>query len=99
MSSPVSAEEITNHPDHRRLALEAARRSAVLLTNRGSILPLDPSSAGPVAVIGPNAADLHLGGYAEGPGRGVTVLEGIRARIGDDRVRGPSSLLRPHRHR
>ena len=86
VSSPVSAEEITNHPDHRRLALEAARRSAVLLTNRGATLPLDPSSTGTVAVIGPNAADLHLGGYAEDPGRGVTVLEGIRARIGADRV-------------
>ncbi|MCP3990106.1 MAG: beta-glucosidase, partial [Actinomycetia bacterium] len=39
-----------------------------------------------IAVIGPNAADLHLGGYARESGLGTSVLEGICARFGTDRV-------------
>ncbi|WP_138416254.1 beta-glucosidase family protein [Sinomonas gamaensis] len=37
---------------HHALALEAARRSIVLLKNENSFLPLDPQAAGRVAVIG-----------------------------------------------
>lgn len=32
-----------------------------------------------MAVIGPNAADIHLGGYSAVPMRGVSILEGIKA--------------------
>ena len=53
-----------------------------MLSNDG-ILPFDPAGYSTIAVVGPNAADLHLGGYAEDPGRGVTVLEGIRHRAGE----------------
>ncbi|MEA5455613.1 glycoside hydrolase family 3 C-terminal domain-containing protein [Sinomonas sp. JGH33] len=37
---------------HHELALEAARRSIVLLKNEGGFLPLDPKAAGSLAVIG-----------------------------------------------
>jgi beta-glucosidase len=33
-------------------------------------------------VIGPNAADVHLGGYSDKPGRGVSILQGIKNRVG-----------------
>jgi beta-glucosidase len=75
-----------NHPDHQALALEAARRSAILLANDEHLLPLAAKTVGTVAVIGPHAADLHLGGYAENPGRGVTVLEGFQKRLGVEQV-------------
>jgi beta-glucosidase len=81
---PAYAERITNGPAHRQLALEAARRAIVLLKNDGGLLPLDPARLKTVAVLGPNATDVHLGGYSRdpGPGRGVSPLDGIRARLG-----------------
>ena len=81
---PAYAERITNGPAHRQLALQAAQRAIVLLKNDGGLLPLDPARLKTVAVIGPNATDVHLGGYSRdpGPGRGVSPLDGIRARLG-----------------
>jgi beta-glucosidase len=79
---PDYAQRITNGEEHRRLALEAARKVIVLLKNDKNLLPLDLSRLKTIAVIGPNAADVHLGGYSRDPGRGVSVLDGIRARVG-----------------
>jgi beta-glucosidase len=79
---PAAAASINNSEEHRQLALQAARQSAVLLTNDG-ILPLDVKRLRRVAVIGPNAARAHLGSYSVDPGRGVSLLDGIRARAGD----------------
>ncbi len=50
----------------------------VLLKNDAHVLPLDASKIKTLAVIGPNAADVHLGGYSAVPMQGVSVLEGIR---------------------
>ena len=80
-ADPKAAERIVNHPDHRTLALEAALRSMVLLANGPGVLPLDATDLQTVAVIGPNAADAHLGGYTENPGRSVSLLDGLRARL------------------
>jgi beta-glucosidase len=54
----------------------------VLLQNRGNTLPMNRTGVRTLAVIGPNAKGLHLGGYAGDPGRGVDVLTGITARAG-----------------
>jgi len=54
----------------------------VLLKNEHNLLPLDLKKLKTIAVVGPNAADVHLGGYARDPGRGVGILEGIRQRVG-----------------
>lgn len=78
---PGRASALANHPDHRALALESARQGIVLLSNDG-VLPLDLDRLDSIAVIGPLAADLHLGGYAEDPGTGTSILDGIRARFG-----------------
>ena len=80
------ATEVVNSPEHRKLALQAALRSITLLTNEKSLLPLDPNAYERIAVIGPNAADLHLGGYAREGGPGVSILEGIQERFSADRV-------------
>ena len=79
---PDYAEKITNDPDHQKLALQAARETITLLKNQDHLLPLDISKYKRIAVIGPNAADLHLGGYSGKPGRGVSILQGIKDRVG-----------------
>ena len=86
MDSPYAdAEEavrVTNTPEHRALALEAARKAIVLLQNDGGALPLDRARLKTLAVIGPNAKGVHLGGYSVDPGRGVDVLTGIQEKLG-----------------
>jgi beta-glucosidase len=79
---PNYAEKITNSPEHQRLALKAAREAIILLKNQDHLLPLDKSKYKRIAVIGPNAADLHLGGYSNSPGRGVSILQGIKDKVG-----------------
>jgi len=70
--------------EHRRLALEAARQSIVLLKNESALLPLGPDVRS-LAVIGPNADDVEvlLGNYNGTPSEAVTPLAGIRARAGN----------------
>jgi beta-glucosidase len=79
---PERAVKVTNSQAHRDLAAEAARRSLVLLKNENNVLPLDRNSLKSIAVIGPNADRVHLGGYSDNPGRGVSVLQGITEKVG-----------------
>jgi beta-glucosidase len=79
---PARAEKITNNAAHRQLALRAAHESIILLKNLDQLLPLDKSKYKRIAVIGPNAADVHLGGYSDNPGRGVSILQGIKDKVG-----------------
>jgi beta-glucosidase len=79
---PDYAERITNNPEHQKLALKAAQETIVLLKNEGNVLPLDLKKLKTIAVIGPNAADVHLGGYSREPAHSVSILEGIRNRVG-----------------
>jgi beta-glucosidase len=76
---------LTNDPEARALALKAAQRTIVLLKNDG-MLPLHLPPAGApkpvIAVIGPNAAVARLGGYYGQPPHTVSILEGLRAKIG-----------------
>ena len=70
---------------HAKLALEAARRSMVLLKNDG-ILPLSKENVKSIAVIGPNANSTVAleGNYNGTSSRYVTFLEGIRNAFGKD---------------
>ena len=79
---PDYADRVTNSPEHRQLAQKTAEEAVVLLKNDGNLLPLDLTKLKTIAVVGPNAADVHLGGYARDPGRGVSILDGIRERAG-----------------
>ena len=69
-------------PAHAALALEATRKSIVLLKNDGT-LPL-ARGLRTIAVIGPNADDEEtlLGNYNGLPANPVTPLAGIRAKVG-----------------
>jgi beta-glucosidase len=79
---PERAVKVTNSQTHRDLAAEAARRSVILLKNENNLLPLDRNELKSIAVIGPNADRVHLGGYSDNPGRGVSVLQGINDKVG-----------------
>jgi beta-glucosidase len=79
---PDYAERTTNSPEHRQLALKAAQKAIVLLKNEKNLLPLDLKKIKAIAVIGPNAEGIHLGGYSRGPAHSVSILEGIRERAG-----------------
>ena len=80
--NPDYAEKIANSPEHQRLALQAAREAIILLKNQDNLLPLAKGKYKKVAVIGPNAAAVHLGGYSDNPGRGVSLLQGIKDKVG-----------------
>jgi beta-xylosidase len=79
---PEYAEKITNNAEHQQLALKAAHEAIILLKNQNNLLPLDRTRYKRIAVIGPNAAELHLGGYSDNPGRGVSILQGIKNKVG-----------------
>jgi len=81
---PAYAEQITNCAEHQALALKAAQQAIVLLKNERDLLPLDRTRLHAIAVIGPNAADTHFGGYTAGPLYGISVLEGIQRQAGDE---------------
>lgn len=82
MVDPDAAERTINSPEHRKIALKAAQETIVLLKNDKHLLPLDLNKLKTIAVIGPNADGLHLGGYSRDPLHGVTILQGIKDRAG-----------------
>ncbi len=78
--------DIIDCPEHRALALRMARETMTLLQNRNNILPLRREDAARIVVMGPNAADtvMQWGNYNGFPSHTVSVLEGIRAKAGDN---------------
>ena len=76
---PAAAERIVRDPAHRELALEAARKTITLLKNDGA-LPLEAGKLKKVAVIGPHADRVMLGGYSGVPLHSSTVLAALRER-------------------
>ena len=69
---------------HKKVALEMARKTMVLLKNEGQNLPLGKDLT-KVAVIGPNAdnVDVQYGNYNGSPLNPVSVLEGIKDKLGE----------------
>jgi len=77
IGSDQVATESSNH-----LALEAARKSMVLLKNDG-VLPWKLKQLRTVAVIGPTADNQSalLGNYAGTPAKSVTLIDALRAKL------------------
>jgi len=73
---------VVDSKEHKDLALEAARKSIVLLKNDHQLLPLKKDIR-TLAVIGPNADEwsMLLGNYNGLPSKAITPLEGIREKI------------------
>ncbi len=70
-------------PEHKALALKMAQQSIVLLRNENKILPLNKNIKS-IAIVGPNADNSYvlLGNYYGLPSKIITVLNGIKAKLG-----------------
>lgn len=79
---------VINNEAHRKLALEMACQSIVLLQNKNNILPLEKSFIKKLAVIGPNADDevMLWGSYNGKPVRTITILQGIKSKLSPDKI-------------
>ena len=77
---------VVDGPANREIALQAARKTIVMLKNSGNLLPLDKNKIKSVAVIGPNAAVCQLGGYTGGYSKAISPLEGIKNKIDSNKV-------------
>ena len=76
---------VVGSPEHKELALEAARQSIVLLKNDKNTLPVNTKKIKSIAVVGINAGSCEFGDYSGFPvNRPVSILDGIRARAGND---------------
>ena len=82
-ADPEAADALTGNQEARDLAEEAARKAPVLLKNEDNILPLNVDDYKTIAVIGPNAAITVLGGYSDEPRQTVSILDGIRNKVGE----------------
>lgn len=67
----------------RYLAREAAEKSMVLLKNTNNLLPLKKGQYKKIAVVGPCAAVNYLGDYSGIPSKNVSILEGIKNKVGN----------------
>lgn len=80
------AERVLNDPEHRVVARVAAERTAVLLRNEGSVLPLNGKALKSIAVVGPLADSARdtVGPWTfdQDDKETVTILAGIKAKIG-----------------
>jgi beta-glucosidase len=85
---PDEAERMVGSERNRKPALQAARETITLLKNADNLVPLNPSKIKTLAVIGPNADREILGGNSSRPKFYTSLLEGIRAKVGD-RVQVP----------
>jgi len=79
-------DEVINSPEHQQLALKMAQESMTLLQNKSNLLPLSKNLK--VAVMGPNATDsvTMWANYNGLPYHTATILEGIKNKIGADKV-------------
>ena len=76
----TEAEKWNGHASFRELARQSARESIVLLKNDKQLLPLKKNIK-TIAVIGPDAVESRLGGYA-GPGiKKTSILDGLKAQL------------------
>ena len=84
----MNSQQVASDPHHAELARTAAQRSMVLLRNQDSLLPLAKSGKySSVAVIGPLADSgddqLSMWGHIGKPNPPVSVLQGIRNKLGN----------------
>jgi beta-glucosidase len=76
---------VLESPEHKAQALKMARQSIVLLKNENNVLPLSKKIK-KIVVLGPNADNKIsvLGNYNGTPSKIVTLLGGIKEKLGND---------------
>ena len=87
---------IMSSKEHQQTALDMARQTIVLLQNKNNILPLKASKER-IAVIGPNAHNVHMmwGNYNGTPNHTVTILDGIcnKLKVNREKSKNKNSKL------
>ena len=68
---------LENTPADDALVRRAGREGMILLKNEDNVLPLAPETS--IALIGPNADKVLLGGYSDEPEHFITVRQGLEA--------------------
>ena len=74
--------KVHHNEAHRALALEAARKSIVLLQNKENALPFNDNIRS-IVVTGSLANATHPGGYSAPGARAVSVIEGLQNKLGN----------------
>lgn len=79
VKNPKLADKIVASEKHQKLALEASRKSIVLLKNANGLLPLG-KDINSILVTGPNASDIKyaLSRYGPSKVKVISILEGIK---------------------
>ena len=81
---PENAKKKSADIKGRKLALKAAEKSMVLLKNENNLLPIKKNQYKKIAIIGPCAATNYLGDYSGVPNKNVSLLEGLKNKVGND---------------
>jgi beta-glucosidase len=63
---------------HRQIALAAAEKGMILLKNEKKTLPFNEKKIKRIAIIGPNADEVHYGTYSNDSTPGISIVEGLR---------------------
>lgn len=74
--------KVFHNEKHRELALEAGRKSIILLKNEGNLLPLSKNIKR-LALIGNLANISSIGGYGPRQATGVTLYEALKKKYGE----------------
>ena len=70
--------------EHQALALEAGRKSIVLLKNDNNTLPLKEDKIKKITLVGSLANTSSIGGYSPREAKGTTVYDALKRRFGND---------------
>ncbi|UCD02582.1 MAG: glycoside hydrolase family 3 C-terminal domain-containing protein [Promethearchaeota archaeon] len=84
--SQTYGQDLIGCEEHRKIALEAAEKSMVLLKNEKNILPLDKNKINKIAIFGKYAKVKNTGDHGSSNVRikkVITPLEGIKEYLGD----------------
>ncbi len=66
-----------NKIQHQQFALKAAEQGMILLKNENNTLPFNPNKIKRLAIIGPNADEVHYGTYSNEKTPGTSILKGL----------------------
>lgn len=72
------AKDVAEDKTREELALKAAEKAIILLKNEDNILPLDKNKIKKIAVIGPNAKTVILGGYTPSNAKAISIYDGLQ---------------------
>lgn len=73
----TETESLEMQNKHRQIALKAAEEGLILLKNDNNTLPFNENKIKRLAVIGPNADEVHYGNYSNDISPGISILEGL----------------------